>query len=97
MRHKAALYGCDPQPAAARGDGQGGVEDGHAAGAPSYKVEPDLVAELYDRWVMPLTKEVQVAYLLRRLDGAPAGAGAEGAPAQGVGAAGAGRSAAPEY
>lgn len=33
-----------------------------------YKVRPETVAELYAKWVMPLTKEVQVAYLLRRLD-----------------------------
>ncbi|KAF0887684.1 hypothetical protein E2562_002378 [Oryza meyeriana var. granulata] len=32
------------------------------------EIEPELAAELYDRWVMPLTKEVQVQYLLRRLD-----------------------------
>lgn len=33
-----------------------------------YKIEPSLVADLYSDWIMPLTKEVQVAYLLRRLD-----------------------------
>ncbi|XP_057754056.1 chorismate mutase 1, chloroplastic-like [Arachis stenosperma] len=33
-----------------------------------YKIVPSLVAELYGDWIMPLTKEVQVAYLLRRLD-----------------------------
>uniref|UniRef100_J3NEG3 Chorismate mutase n=1 Tax=Oryza brachyantha TaxID=4533 RepID=J3NEG3_ORYBR len=32
------------------------------------KIKPELAAELYDKWVMPLTKEVQVQYLLRRLD-----------------------------
>jgi hypothetical protein len=97
VRHKAALYGCDPQPAAARGGGQGGGEGGDGAGPPSYKVEPDLVAELYDRWVMPLTKEVKVAYLLRRLDGAPAEpADADGGSAQGAGGASAGCSAAPQ-
>ncbi|XP_062206967.1 chorismate mutase 1, chloroplastic-like [Phragmites australis] len=35
---------------------------------PSYKIRPSLVAELYSYRIMPLTKEVQVAYLLRRLD-----------------------------
>lgn len=35
---------------------------------PAYKIEPRLVAELYGEWIMPLTKEVQVQYLLRRLD-----------------------------
>uniref|UniRef100_A0A7N0UH05 Chorismate mutase n=1 Tax=Kalanchoe fedtschenkoi TaxID=63787 RepID=A0A7N0UH05_KALFE len=35
---------------------------------PLYKIRPSLVADLYGDWIMPLTKEVQVQYLLRRLD-----------------------------
>ncbi|KAI3704735.1 hypothetical protein L1987_74962 [Smallanthus sonchifolius] len=35
---------------------------------PVYKINPSLVADVYGDWIMPLTKEVQVAYLLRRLD-----------------------------
>ncbi|KAI4320407.1 hypothetical protein MLD38_033893 [Melastoma candidum] len=35
---------------------------------PSFKIEPRLVADLYGEWIMPLTKEVQVEYLLRRLN-----------------------------
>lgn len=35
---------------------------------PAYKIKPDIVADLYGDWIMPLTKEVQVDYLLRRLD-----------------------------
>lgn len=35
---------------------------------PVYKIKPSLVADLYGTWIMPLTKEVQVEYLLRRLD-----------------------------
>ncbi|KAK9272497.1 hypothetical protein L1049_002870 [Liquidambar formosana] len=35
---------------------------------PVYKIKPSLVADLYGDWIMPLTKEVQVQYLLRRLD-----------------------------
>ncbi|XP_022734681.1 chorismate mutase 3, chloroplastic-like [Durio zibethinus] len=35
---------------------------------PVYKIKPSLVADLYGHWIMPLTKEVQVEYLLRRLD-----------------------------
>ncbi|CAK9142380.1 unnamed protein product [Ilex paraguariensis] len=35
---------------------------------PVYKIKPSLVANLYGDWIMPLTKEVQVEYLLRRLD-----------------------------
>jgi chorismate mutase len=43
--------------------------DAEDKGAPPvYKIQPSLVAELYTRRIMPLTKEVQVAYLLRRLD-----------------------------
>lgn len=34
----------------------------------AYKIEPSLIADLYGDWIMPLTKEVQVEYLLRRLD-----------------------------
>jgi chorismate mutase len=35
---------------------------------PVYKINPSLVADLYSDWILPLTKEVQVAYLLRKLD-----------------------------
>ncbi|KAK4367575.1 hypothetical protein RND71_011367 [Anisodus tanguticus] len=42
-----------------------GPENG---GEPVYKIKPCLVGELYGDWIMPLTKEVQVEYLLRRLD-----------------------------
>lgn len=41
---------------------------------PHYKVSPDEMADLYERWVMPMTKDVQVMYLLRRLDDSPEGA-----------------------
>ncbi|KAF6155105.1 hypothetical protein GIB67_035852 [Kingdonia uniflora] len=33
-----------------------------------FKVDPSVVSRLYGEWVMPLTKLVQVEYLLRRLD-----------------------------
>ncbi|KAG5062804.1 hypothetical protein JHK85_003987 [Glycine max] len=33
-----------------------------------YRINPSLIADLYGDWVMPLAKEVQVEYLLRRLD-----------------------------
>ncbi|XP_028799165.1 chorismate mutase 2-like isoform X2 [Neltuma alba] len=35
---------------------------------PNYKVEPSVVSRLYEEWVIPLTKNVEVEYLLRRLD-----------------------------
>ncbi|KAL6551589.1 Chorismate mutase 1-like protein [Orobanche gracilis] len=35
---------------------------------PVYKINPSLVGDLYGDWIMPLTKQVQVEYLLRRLN-----------------------------
>ncbi|KAG6423965.1 hypothetical protein SASPL_114374 [Salvia splendens] len=35
---------------------------------PVYRINPSIVGELYRQWIMPLTKQVQVEYLLRRLD-----------------------------
>eukprot|EP01063_Lacrimia_lanifica_P022940 TRINITY_DN30453_c0_g1_i1.p1 TRINITY_DN30453_c0_g1~~TRINITY_DN30453_c0_g1_i1.p1 ORF type:complete len:450 (+),score=174.07 TRINITY_DN30453_c0_g1_i1:67-1416(+) len=49
---KASTYGADPQNPTAT----------------TPKVDPKLVAQLYAETVMPLTKEVQVQYLLQRLD-----------------------------
>lgn len=33
-----------------------------------YKIEAGVIGNLYVDWIMPLTKQVQVEYLLRRLD-----------------------------
>lgn len=33
------------------------------------KIQADVVVNLYERFVIPLTKEVEVEYLLKRLDG----------------------------
>ena len=35
---------------------------------PTYKVNPEYVGTLFRDHIMPLTKEVEVAYLLARLD-----------------------------
>lgn len=44
-------------------------EEGHGdISDPVYKIKPSLVAQLYGDWIMPLTKEVQIQYLLKRLD-----------------------------
>lgn len=49
--------------------GEGEINfNGNGATPPVYKIQPPLVAELYGTWIMPLTKEVQVKYLLQRLD-----------------------------
>ncbi|KAF2561588.1 hypothetical protein F2Q70_00014203 [Brassica cretica] len=34
----------------------------------NYKVDPSLVSRIYGEWLIPLTKDVEVEYLLRRLD-----------------------------
>jgi chorismate mutase len=31
------------------------------------KIDPSIISHLYDKWIMPLTKVVEVKYLLRRL------------------------------
>jgi chorismate mutase len=65
VRRKAEMYGQDLDDLSIGGDDR--VEVGQRPC--HYKVDPQLIADLYERWVMPLTKEVQIAYLLRRLDG----------------------------
>ena len=54
MIKKASIYGQDP--------------NAEGPAAEDFKVLPLTVGQLYDQWVMPLTKEVQVDYLLRRLE-----------------------------
>lgn len=61
VRLKAATFGQDINPAAAAA---GSAQQGGGR----CKIQPDVLAEMYDKHVMPLTKDVQVAYLLRRLD-----------------------------
>lgn len=34
----------------------------------NYKIDPSFVSRLYDKWIIPLTKLVEVEYLLKRLD-----------------------------
>ena len=50
VQRKAATFGQD----LSSSDGSGGGGDG------SYKVRPEVVAALYEQWVMPLTKQVEV-------------------------------------
>ncbi|XP_066325062.1 chorismate mutase 2, cytosolic-like [Miscanthus floridulus] len=44
------------------------LEDNATAGDSECKVDPKVLSKLYDQWVMPLTKDVEIEYLLRRLD-----------------------------
>eukprot|EP00850_Spirogloea_muscicola_P022747 SM000310S11938 [mRNA] locus=s310:126271:127833:+ [translate_table: standard] len=55
VEEKAAIFGQD-------------IEVGQESRMKSTKIEPRVVASLYGQWIMPLNKEVQVQYLLRRLD-----------------------------
>lgn len=55
VRRKAAIFGQD-------------ITDSKIGQGSNFKVEPSTVAQLYEKWIMPLTKQVQVAYLLQRLD-----------------------------
>eukprot|EP00879_Flechtneria_rotunda_P019733 GHRR01020736.1.p2 GENE.GHRR01020736.1~~GHRR01020736.1.p2 ORF type:complete len:151 (+),score=44.65 GHRR01020736.1:892-1344(+) len=57
VRLKAATFGQDINP---------GLQQRQAAGR--FKIQPDVLASMYDEMIMPLTKEVQVEYLLHRLD-----------------------------
>lgn len=54
---KAATYGQDVTQ---------GVQLEHR----TYKIEPKEVARLYGEWIIPLNKDIQIQYLLRRLDDA---------------------------
>lgn len=55
VRRKATIYGQD-------------LSEQEGSQSLAFKVEPSTVAALYKKWIMPLTKQVQVAYLLQRLD-----------------------------
>ncbi|KAF9976764.1 chorismate mutase aro7 [Actinomortierella ambigua] len=59
LRRKAMIYGADISET-----GDIVREDDSAAS----KISPDVVVDLYERFVIPLTKEVEVDYLLQRLD-----------------------------
>ena len=62
VKLKAATYGQDPMAAAPAPSNGSSVE---AAG--QHKILPERVQALYESWIMPLTKQVEVEYLLRRL------------------------------
>ncbi|URE34541.1 chorismate mutase [Musa troglodytarum] len=59
VEEKAKVFGQDVT-LGKRADGGGNATD--------YKVDPVVVYRLYGDWVIPMTKMVQVEYLLRRLD-----------------------------
>ncbi|KFM25573.1 Chorismate mutase 1, chloroplastic [Auxenochlorella protothecoides] len=63
VARKAAIFGQD---VGAAGDVIVGTDS--EAAEQNAKVRPQAVAQLYKDWVMPLTKKVEVDYLLRRLE-----------------------------
>ena len=63
VRNKACVFGQDIQDV--MGTISLDVEDIEKSKS---KVEPDKVARLYNEWIMPLNKQVQLEYLLHRLD-----------------------------
>jgi chorismate mutase len=65
---KAATFGQDLSAAAAAEAAAAAAAAAGGGGAPGQKIRPEAVARLYEQWVMPLTKEVEVEYLLQRLD-----------------------------
>ncbi|KAK3822675.1 MAG: chorismate mutase [Benniella sp.] len=62
LRRKAMIYGHDITE-----NGEIVLDD--SAQQQNQKISPDVVVDLYERFVIPLTKEVEVDYLLQRLDG----------------------------
>jgi chorismate mutase len=68
VQRKAATFGQDLDALGSPSSGSGSNGGSASGSQPSYKIKPEAVAELYEQWVMPLTKEVEVQYLLQRLD-----------------------------
>ncbi|KAI1317380.1 chorismate mutase aro7 [Mortierella claussenii] len=63
LRRKAMIYGHDIT------EGCDIMLDGHKEPEQHQKIRAEVVVDLYERFVIPLTKEVEVDYLLQRLDG----------------------------
>ena len=63
VRRKARAYGSDYI------NEVGTAGDGQAESTGQLKVDPELIVSLYKEFIIPITKEVEVLYLLRRLGG----------------------------
>ena len=66
VKRKAATYGQDFAASCASDISSGAAVP--ADDAAGQKILPETVSRLYEMWVMPLTKDVEVQYLLRRLE-----------------------------
>jgi len=64
---KAVRYSEDLGPDGSGGHGAGGGDDDDVPA--KWKIDVESIRELYESWIIPLTKEVEVEYLLHRLDG----------------------------
>jgi len=62
LQKKAETYGQDIE-----ADAELAIVNGHMNG--TCKIDVDGVVDLYESYIIPLTKEVEVEYLLHRLDG----------------------------
>ncbi|KAF6755834.1 chorismate mutase [Ephemerocybe angulata] len=72
LQKKAAIYAQDvgPDGEATGLNGNGNADaNGSAKLSASAKIDVDGVVDLYESYIIPLTKEVEVDYLLHRLDG----------------------------
>ncbi|KAG0352322.1 Chorismate mutase 1-like protein, partial [Gamsiella multidivaricata] len=77
LRRKAMIYGHDITESGEIVLEDSGREDQKLQ--QNQKIRADVVVDLYERFVIPLTKEVEIEYLLHRLDGWQAPEGTNGA------------------
>ncbi|KAI8926481.1 chorismate mutase [Entophlyctis helioformis] len=76
LKRKALVYGQEIEDEEPSTTINGKPANGHAAAdnhavalnPPHLRIPLDVVSNMYERFVIPLTKEVEVEYLLRRLD-----------------------------
>ncbi|CAE7174848.1 unnamed protein product [Rhizoctonia solani] len=61
VQRKTSIYAQELNP--------GGEPIKNSNGIGKWKIDVECVRDLYENWIIPLTKEVEVEYLLHRLDG----------------------------
>ncbi|KAJ3271589.1 chorismate mutase aro7 [Terramyces sp. JEL0728] len=61
LKKKALIYGQEI-------DDQNEDMDGDGGSMPGMRLNPTLIADIYEKFIIPLTKKVEVEYLLQRLD-----------------------------
>lgn len=61
LKKKALIYGQEI-------DDQDEDMDGDGGSMPGMRLNPSLIADIYEKFIIPLTKKVEVEYLLQRLD-----------------------------